>query len=115
VFEPRSNTSRRNIHQKEYALAFDGAARATIKVPEKHDKVPSGEELDVGQVVEELKRRGMAAEGETSVDRMVELVAGESRAGDLLLVMSNGSFGGFIEKLLRALTEKMERTEKTPA
>jgi UDP-N-acetylmuramate: L-alanyl-gamma-D-glutamyl-meso-diaminopimelate ligase len=111
VFEPRSNTSRRNIHQREYALAFDGAARATIKVPEKHDKVPSGEELDVGQVVEELRRRGMAAEGESSVDRMVELVAGESRPNDLVLVMSNGSFGGFIEKLLRALTEKAEKTQ----
>ena len=37
VFEPRSNTSRRNIHQSEYAMAFDGAARASIRIPEPHD------------------------------------------------------------------------------
>ena len=103
VFEPRSNTSRRNIHQKEYALAFDGAARASIKVPEKHDKVPAGEELDVGRIVEELRARGIPGEAETSVDRLVALVAGEAKANDLILVMSNGSFGGFIEKLLKAL------------
>ncbi|HEY8211407.1 MAG TPA: UDP-N-acetylmuramate--L-alanine ligase [Myxococcaceae bacterium] len=106
VFEPRSNTSRRNIHQKEYALAFDGAARASIKVPEKHDKVPTGEELDVGRIVEELRGRGIPGEAETSVDRLVALVSGEAKANDLVLVMSNGSFGGFIEKLLAALRSK---------
>jgi UDP-N-acetylmuramate: L-alanyl-gamma-D-glutamyl-meso-diaminopimelate ligase len=109
VFEPRSNTSRRNIHQHEYALAFDGAARASLKVPEKHDKVPAGEELDVGKVVEGIRVRGIQAEGEASVDRLVELVAGEARANDLVLVMSNGSFGGFIDKLLKALQARGEQ------
>jgi len=106
VFEPRSNTSRRNIHQKEYALAFDGAARASIKVPERHDKVPAGEELDVGRIVEELRARGIPGEAETSVDRLVALVAGEAKPNDLVLVMSNGSFGGFIGKLLEALSAR---------
>src|SRR3954469_11710290 len=36
VFEPRSNTSRRNIHQREYTTAFDGSSRASIRVPEPH-------------------------------------------------------------------------------
>ena len=34
---------------------------------------------------------------------LVERVARESQAGDVLLVMSNGAFGGFIDKLLVAL------------
>src|SRR5205814_9721406 len=50
VFEPRYNTSRRNIHQTEYATAFDGAARALIRVPEPHDKVPVDEQLDINKV-----------------------------------------------------------------
>ena len=33
VFEPRSNTSRRNIHQAEYSKAFNAADLATIRVP----------------------------------------------------------------------------------
>ncbi|MCK8501328.1 UDP-N-acetylmuramate:L-alanyl-gamma-D-glutamyl-meso-diaminopimelate ligase [Myxococcus fulvus] len=103
IFEPRSNTSRRNIHQEDYAHAFTGAARASLKVPERHDKVPVGEELDVRKLVADLQAQGIAAEGSTDVQAMVDLVARESQPGDILLVMSNGAFGGFIEKLLVAL------------
>ncbi|QSQ19421.1 UDP-N-acetylmuramate:L-alanyl-gamma-D-glutamyl-meso-diaminopimelate ligase [Pyxidicoccus parkwayensis] len=107
IFEPRSNTSRRNIHQEEYAHAFTGAARASLKVPERHDKVPVGEELDVRKLVEDLKAQGIAAEGSSDVQAMVDLVARESKPGDVLLVMSNGAFGGFIDKLLTALKARM--------
>ncbi|WP_434388218.1 UDP-N-acetylmuramate:L-alanyl-gamma-D-glutamyl-meso-diaminopimelate ligase [Melittangium boletus] len=103
IFEPRSNTSRRNIHQEDYAHAFTGATRASLKVPERHDKVPTGEELDVPRVVRELEAQGIAADAAPDVPTLVERVAREARAGDVLLVMSNGAFGGFIEKLLAAL------------
>ncbi|NTX07215.1 UDP-N-acetylmuramate:L-alanyl-gamma-D-glutamyl-meso-diaminopimelate ligase [Myxococcus sp. CA040A] len=110
IFEPRSNTSRRNIHQEDYAHAFTGAARASLKVPERHDKVPVGEELDVRKLVADLQAQGIAAEGSTDVQAMVDLVARESRPGDVLLVMSNGAFGGFIEKLLVALKARSGET-----
>ena len=103
VFEPRSNTSRRNIHQHDYALAFDAADRAFLKVPERHDKVPAGEELDVPRLVEELRARGVPAEGGADVPALARQVAAAARPGDVLLVMSNGSFGGFLELLLGAL------------
>src|SRR6185295_20055786 len=54
VFEPRSNTSRRNLHQAEYARSFEGADVAFIKVPEKHDKIPEGEGLDAAHLAREL-------------------------------------------------------------
>jgi UDP-N-acetylmuramate: L-alanyl-gamma-D-glutamyl-meso-diaminopimelate ligase len=103
VFEPRSNTSRRNIHQQEYAEAFDGATRATLKVPDHHDKVPVDEELSVPAVVEALQHRGIAADASPDVAELVQRVAGEAEAGDVVLVMSNGAFGGFIPSLLTAL------------
>ncbi|MCI0670437.1 MAG: UDP-N-acetylmuramate:L-alanyl-gamma-D-glutamyl-meso-diaminopimelate ligase [Myxococcaceae bacterium] len=103
IFEPRSNTSRRNIHQEEYAHAFVGAHRASLKVPERHDKVPVGEELDVPRLVEALNAQGIPTNGETEVPALVEQVAREARAGDVLLVMSNGAFGGFIQRLLESL------------
>ncbi|MFN2565545.1 MAG: UDP-N-acetylmuramate--L-alanine ligase [Gemmatimonadaceae bacterium] len=103
VFEPRSNTSRRNIHQREYAEAFDGAARASLKVPEHHDKVPLAEELDVPAVVEALRRRGIEADASADVGELVQRVASEAETGDVVLVMSNGSFGGFLPSLLTAL------------
>jgi len=106
LFEPRSNTSRRNIHQQEYAHAFTGAARVSLKVPERHDKVPEGEGLDVARLVRELSAQGIAAEAETNVDALVQTVAHQAQPQDLLLVMSNGAFGGFIDKLLTALRAK---------
>ena len=103
VFEPRSNTSRRNIHQQEYAEAFDRASRATLKVPEHHDKVPIDEELNVPAVVDAIRARGIIADASPDVAELVQRVAGEAQQGDVVLVMSNGAFGGFIPSLLSAL------------
>jgi len=107
IFEPRSNTSRRNIHQEDYANSFTGATRASLKVPERHDKVPTGEELDVPRVCEDLKKQGIEADHAADVPSLVERVAREAKSGDVLLVMSNGAFGGFIDKLLVSLRARM--------
>jgi UDP-N-acetylmuramate: L-alanyl-gamma-D-glutamyl-meso-diaminopimelate ligase len=109
VFEPRSNTSRRNIHQEEYARAFDGAARATLRVPERTDRVPTGEELDVSRLIRDLQARGILADGASDVDDLVRAVGDAAQPGDVLLVMSNGAFGGFIDKLISHLKERMTR------
>ena len=106
VFEPRSNTSRRNIHQSEYTTAFDGAARASIRVPEPHDKVPLDEQLDIGKVVETLRTKGIDAEAAAEVDELVQGVIRGAEPGDVVLVMSNGAFGGFIPTLLEGLRRR---------
>ena len=109
VFEPRSNTSRRNIHQAEYAAAFDGANVVTIRLPEPHDKVPTDQQLDVPAIVKALRSRGIVARDLAEVDEMVALVAGGAQGNDLILVMSNGAFGGFIPSLLAALESRFVR------
>jgi UDP-N-acetylmuramate: L-alanyl-gamma-D-glutamyl-meso-diaminopimelate ligase len=106
VFEPRSNTSRRNIHQSEYASAFDGAALASIRVPEPHDKVPANEQLDIGKVVDALRAKGIDADASRDVDVLVHRVVSDAQPGDVILVMSNGSFGGLIPAVLDGLRAK---------
>lgn len=103
VFEPRSNTSRRNIHQEEYAQAFEGASFAFLRTPEWTDRVPTGEELDVARVSRELTAHGIPCEAEPDVPTLVERVVARARPGDVVLVMSNGAFGGFIPTLMDAL------------
>jgi UDP-N-acetylmuramate: L-alanyl-gamma-D-glutamyl-meso-diaminopimelate ligase len=103
VFEPRSNTSRRNIHQQEYAESFDGASRVSLKVPEPHDKVPVNEQLNVPAVAEALQGHGIEADYSSDVSEIVTRVASEAKKGDVILVMSNGAFGGFIPSVLAAL------------
>ena len=106
MFEPRSNTSRRNIHQAEYAAAFDDANVVTIRLPEPHDKVPADQQLDVDAVVRQIQQRGIEASGLENVPQIVELLAREARANDVVLVMSNGAFGGLIPMLLSALESR---------
>jgi len=103
VFEPRSNTSRRNLHQTEYARAFGGAAHVSLKVPEPHDMVPPGERLDVAELTAALRAQGIDASAEADVPALVAEVAATVRPGDVLLVMSNGAFGGFLERLIAGL------------
>jgi UDP-N-acetylmuramate: L-alanyl-gamma-D-glutamyl-meso-diaminopimelate ligase len=106
VFEPRSNTSRRKLHQAAYAEAFDGAARVSLKTPEKHDQVPDGEELDIPQLVADLRTQGLEADAASDVPTLVSRVAAEARSGDVILGMSNGSFGGFHAAVLAELRKR---------
>ncbi|HEV8674101.1 MAG TPA: Mur ligase family protein, partial [Methylomirabilota bacterium] len=91
VFEPRSNTSRRNIHQAEYARAFAGAARVRLKIPEPHDRVPADQQLDVAALTATLRAQGIDAGADSAVDALVADVAGAARPGDVVLAMSNGA------------------------
>ena len=103
AFEPRSNTSRRRVHQEEYVEALAGAPCVVLKVPDPHDMVPADQRLDADQVVADLRARGVDARAETDVDTLARAVADGARPGDVVLVMSNGAFGGFIDRLLAAL------------
>lgn len=107
VFEPRSNTSRRNIHQAEYAAAFDAADVVTLRLPEPHDKVPADQQLDVPAIVRAIAARGITASTDADVGVLVRRVADGARANDLILVMSNGAFGGFIPSLIAALNDRL--------
>ncbi|MEP7382398.1 MAG: Mur ligase family protein [Gemmatimonadota bacterium] len=109
VFEPRSNTSRRNIHQGEYETAFDAAQCVVLRLPEAHDQVPADEQLNVPAIVRALGAKGIDARASADVGELVADVARAARPNDLILVMSNGAFGGFVPSLLAAL-EARERT-----
>jgi UDP-N-acetylmuramate: L-alanyl-gamma-D-glutamyl-meso-diaminopimelate ligase len=109
VFEPRSNTSRRNIHQKDYATALVHTDLATIREPEAHDKVPANQRLNVPAIVADLNKHGVTADSSADVAELVRRVSGGARANDLVLVMSNGAFGGFIPSLISALEQRIAK------
>lgn len=105
IFEPRSNTSRRSMHHDLYAQAFTGAARAIIATPAPTDRVPESERLDAPKLAADVSANGVPAEAAPDVESIVERVKAEAKPGDLLLIMSNGAFGGIVDKLLRTLAE----------
>ncbi len=103
LFEPRSNTSRRNVHQAELCAALasaDGAFIASVDHPE---KIPASERLDPGHVVSTIRAAGREAYFEEDADSIVERLKGLASEGDVVGVFSNGGFGGIHKKLLERL------------
>jgi len=102
VFEPRSATSCRKVFQDEFAKAF-GAADHVILPAVFRANLPDEQRLSIEQLIADLRARGQDARYVPRVDDIVASVAREARAGDLVVIMSNGGFDGIHEKLLTAL------------
>ena len=102
VFEPRSASSCRSVFQDDFAKAF-GSANQVIIAPVFRSKLPEAERLSVPRLVRDLKARGQSAREAASLDEIIQTVVGEHRPGDLVVLMSNGGFGGIHQRLLTAL------------
>jgi UDP-N-acetylmuramate: L-alanyl-gamma-D-glutamyl-meso-diaminopimelate ligase len=102
VFEPRSASSCRRVFQDDFARAFAGADEVLI-APVYRSTLPPSERLSVSKLVRDLYDRGHSAREAESIDDIVAAIVREHRAGDLVVIMSNGGFGGIHQKLLRAL------------
>jgi UDP-N-acetylmuramate: L-alanyl-gamma-D-glutamyl-meso-diaminopimelate ligase len=103
VFEPRSYTSRTRVFQDAFAEAFTGADGVIVAAAFAPAKVPADQRLSEPALVEAVNRRGGSAAFVASVPDIVARVTAEARAGDRVVVLSNGGFGGIHEKLLAAL------------
>ena len=106
VFEPRSNTSKRNIFEKEFAAALALADRIVVAGVYQPEKVPESERLSVTNLVRELNHPTADDRARTieSAADIAAYIAQDARHGDVVLVMSNGGFDAVQEKILQALT-----------
>ena len=103
VFEPRTNSSMRDVFQQSYARSFDGADLVCIRQPPLLDKIPAGQRFSSEKLVADLNDRGKQAFFFTDTDAIIEFLKTETRRGDLILVMSNGGFNNIHERLLQQL------------
>ena len=106
IFEPRSNTSRRNLLQSELEDSLSQADGVIISEVPNPEKVPDGELLDVESIIENLSSRGKEAFIGLSSDDIVNKLIPLTSSGDTIVVLSNGGFGGIHDKLLEALKVK---------
>jgi UDP-N-acetylmuramate: L-alanyl-gamma-D-glutamyl-meso-diaminopimelate ligase len=105
VFEPRTNTTRRSVFQHEYAGSFDDADRVIVAAVDHPERAPEGQRFSAERLVSDLKARGKEALYIPTVPEIVSHLRREAKPGDVVLVMSNGAFGGIHEKILAALGE----------
>ena len=105
IFEPRSNTLRRKVLQKELISSLALADEVVITPIFKPEAVPENERLTTSSVVNGVRRAGRSARELADADAIVAEVAPELRSGDVVAILSNGGFGGIYEKLPRKLEE----------
>src|SRR5262249_55100221 len=96
VFEPRSNTSRRRVFQREFVAALAGADEAVLAAvfTKSSDPIPPDERLAPETIVEDLGRRGVPARTIDGVPAIRDYLVTSARPGDAILIMSNAAFAG---------------------
>ncbi len=102
VFEPRSASSCRRVFQEDFARAFVGADE-TVLARVYRSTLQEDQRLSADQLVSDLQSAGRSARHVETVDAIVDTIVQEHRDGDVVLIMSNGGFGGIHRKLLHAL------------
>jgi len=107
VLEPRSNTLRRNVFERELIESLSFADQIVLAGVFKQENIPEAERLHPEAVVAALNAAGHPAALYPDADSIVEAIAPELRPGDVVAILSNGGFDGIYEKLparLRQLT-----------
>jgi len=105
LFEPRSNTTRRNIFHRELTDALALADGVFVAKVDRLNELPAGERLDPERLVAEIAARGKPAVYAENADAIVAALTPQMRRGDVVAVFSNGGFGGIHDKLLARLRQ----------
>ena len=103
ILEPRSNTLRRNILQNELAQSLATADEVVIARVFRPEAIPESECLDLTAVIARINHAGKRARAIPDADAIVAQIGGELSPGDVVVILSNGGFGGIYEKLPRRL------------
>jgi UDP-N-acetylmuramate: L-alanyl-gamma-D-glutamyl-meso-diaminopimelate ligase len=103
LFEPRSATSRRNVFQDAYAQAFLQADAIVIAGHARLEEIAPAQRFDPAALAQALAASGKSAQYIATPAAIVAFVAAEARPGDVIMVLSNGDFGGLHGHLLQAL------------
>jgi UDP-N-acetylmuramate: L-alanyl-gamma-D-glutamyl-meso-diaminopimelate ligase len=103
ILEPRSNTLRRNVFEKELIESLALADEVVLAAVFKSEAIPFAERLDPEHVVAALQAKKVPTVLCDDADAIVANIAPRLRSGDVVAILSNGGFGGIYTKLPDAL------------
>ncbi|PID41256.1 MAG: UDP-N-acetylmuramate:L-alanyl-gamma-D-glutamyl-meso-diaminopimelate ligase, partial [Proteobacteria bacterium] len=106
VFEPRTNTSRRAVFQKDYSGSFDNADLSIICHPPALKNSQDGDHFSSRQLAEDLNRRNNHAVDFADSDSILDFLEKEARSGDIIALLSNGGFDNIHNRLLERLRKR---------
>ena len=114
ILEPRSNSMRRKIFEETLPESLALADRVILGGVFRSQQIGDENRLDPAAVAARVAALGKDAHVFPSSDTIAEYLAAEAKSGDVLLIMSNGSFDGLFEKLSKRLGNRVAVTETIP-
>jgi len=106
VFEPRTNSSRRQIFQKDYVVAFDQADRVLVREPIPLPDFPKDQLFSSKQLAADLNKRGIEALSFANTDDILVHLQATLKPGDVVAILSNGGFDNIHTRLLDMLDKE---------
>ena len=103
VLEPRSNTLRRNVFERELVESLSLADHVVLAGVFHSEKIPEPERLHPENVVAALTTSGRDAVLLPNADAIVVNLVPRLSRGDVVAILSNGGFDGIYDKLPAAL------------
>ena len=106
IFEPRSNTTRRKVFQNELAESFNDADAVVVAQVARLEQLAPEERLDAEKLMRDIGAGGKPAAYLPDADAIVKHLGQHARGGDIVVVFTNGGFGGIHGKLLARLNSR---------
>jgi UDP-N-acetylmuramate: L-alanyl-gamma-D-glutamyl-meso-diaminopimelate ligase len=103
VFEPRTNTTRRNIFQDELPDSFADADAVVIAQVDRLELLPNEQRLNPERLMQDLGSAGKEAAYLPDVKAIIDYLGQKAEGGEVIVVFSNGGFGNIHAKLLERL------------
>jgi UDP-N-acetylmuramate: L-alanyl-gamma-D-glutamyl-meso-diaminopimelate ligase len=103
ILEPRSNSMRRKVFQDALPKALALGDRVILGGVFRAQQLGDDNRLDPESVAESVRALGKDAQVFSGSDAISDYLIHQARPGDLLLLMSNGSFDGLADKLAQKL------------
>jgi UDP-N-acetylmuramate: L-alanyl-gamma-D-glutamyl-meso-diaminopimelate ligase len=103
AIEPRSNTMRRKVFQDAMPGALSLADAVLIGPVNRPQLLSDEDRFSPEELADALRKRGRTAERFAGSAEIADYLADRVEPGDLVLIMSNGSFDGLVPKLLERL------------
>ncbi|GAB6192740.1 UDP-N-acetylmuramate:L-alanyl-gamma-D-glutamyl-meso-diaminopimelate ligase [Desulfocastanea catecholica] len=104
IFEPRTNSSRRAIFQKDYAGAFAAADLILLREPTPIEGLTEDELFSAAQLATDLNTmRNQVAESFVTTDAILNRLKKTLQTGDVVAILSNGGFDNIHVRLLEQI------------
>jgi UDP-N-acetylmuramate: L-alanyl-gamma-D-glutamyl-meso-diaminopimelate ligase len=107
VFEPASSTNSRDTFEADYVSAFTHADAVVVGAVPRPERSRGDTPFSAERLILQIRAHGIEAWNFTDTQKIIDHLLANTRAGDLVVFMSNGGFGGVQAKTLAALKDQV--------